>query len=163
MKNLIFVLLAVALVSCEKEPKNNGDVPEVPIAEGVRIWGSDYELEKGSYYSGYYEMLKQSCLVFHIELTNPAGITVEISKDLIGKSVSFEQSNKFWFFAVGNGDGNFITLSHDRSNFVGYSGWFVVKADETSNKCELKFELLQNGQKISDGNIAGVFQKISSL
>jgi hypothetical protein len=36
-------------------------------------------------------------------LTDFAGITVEISKDMVGEKTPFEPSDEFWFFAIGNG------------------------------------------------------------
>lgn len=88
---------------------------------------------------------------------------MEISKDLIGERISFEPSDEFWFFAIGNGQGGFRPLENSKGDFDTYSGWFTANVNEQTNECLLEFELIRNGETISSGEISGFFTRMSSL
>jgi hypothetical protein len=160
MRNLLLALFVFLIAACSKEDPH----PPVPKPDSsVTILDLEYGLEKGSYYNGYYEFMKQDCLVFHMELTTPAGITVEISKDLIGKKISFEPLDEFWFFSIGNGTGVFRAFENSKGDFDTYSGWFIADVNERTNECLLEFELIRKEELMASGKIIEVFERIDSL
>lgn len=160
MKKLltIVVLVAFALAGCQKDTPPAPPTP--PQEERVTIFGAAYQIEQAVYLSGHYRIVGLDALRFHIQLTNPASIVMEVSAAQVGKRVAIAPSDDFWFFAIGTGiPRGFMPFEYSDTNFRDYTGWFEADVDERTGRCRLDFELLKGGQTIASGHIDRVFER----
>jgi hypothetical protein len=163
---VLIVLAAIALFGC-KEDDNNDPVK----VKQIEIDGREYEIRYAKYFDGFYEFIGEDCLCLHIELllngeNTGAGMTVEISKTLLGRQIPVSPSDTFWFFHAGTGQKNFsIESTYPAEKFENRKGWFYVDYGKNEDEIIFEWEISDPGgdRTSTQGYIESVFERISEL
>lgn len=142
------------LFSCGKDSEDENLSPN-----SITIKNRSYSLNNGKYGSGFYSYMGLNCTNFYIECSEGAGITLEVDERLVGQTIHLEEGDLFWFFAIGNGTGTFVAFQNDRLP-EGYSGWFRIGRDLSTNRCSLVFEINKKDELWAWGDIQALFERI---
>lgn len=166
------VMLGVLLSACSPdEPTPTPDpytpLPIEPVSQDSVLLAGKYYLPRAlEYYDGFYDFIGKDCVVLHLEFiidgTNPgAGMTVEISRELLGQTIEIAPSDKFWFFHVGTGR-SYVMLQNDDTPFKeDYTGHFLVDLD--GDKVFFEWQLSGTDGIVTEGLLNEPFQRLEQL
>ncbi len=167
-RHILIIIAAVAICGCAKE--DDGE-PVVDKENNIEIDGRQYELRSAEYFDGFYEFVGEDCVCLHIQLllngeNTGAGMTVEISKELLGTRIAIAPSDVFWFFHAGTGRQSFsVENTYPVEDFGNRTGWFFVDYGEDADEIVFEWEISNlSGDNISTrGYIESAFERISEI
>ncbi len=163
------MLAAALLCGCAKD---DGNQP-VDKENYIEMTGMEYELRSAKYFDGFYEFIGEECVCLHLEFSlngenTGAGMTVEISKELLGRQITVAPSDTFWFFHAGTGKKgeNFsIESTYTAEKLGNRKGRFRVDYGDETDEIVFEWDITDaNGNTTSTkGNIESVFERMSEI